>query len=954
MNSYGDSSSARARAQVPGPSGIPDDDDVPAGRASYLHPASGRSTGSAPVGSASVGSASVGSASVGSASVGGRAVVGSATPGRASVGAASAGRASVGSASVSPAAVGSARPGTGGRAAVARAAVRPTSGGPGHAVMEELGAPSAGGPGGGKSEAAIKRAKRRRRANILTAAAAVLVILLGTSVVGFTYFFDSVDGGDAKREQQVSLVVNASGQTIMRLNTVNRTVVPEDKINKYVKTAVMAAEDKNFLEHGGIDMKGIARAAWNNFTGGSTQGASTITQQYARHAADLKAISYNRKLREAVIARKMESKYSKQQILGFYLNAVYFGRGANGIEAAAQAYFGKSVVTEPGKKNAITPSEAAVLASVIKQPEPVKGGHPGYDPTTGEEAKAAAVDRWTYTINNMAEKGWLTPQEKAEAKFPTTVKKRTSTCTGCEDAPINKIKKYILAELADMNISQKDVADGGIRVTTTINPKVQKAAEDVADRNNPDSFMSKLKKTYQTSIVGIDPRSGAVLAYYGGDTTNEWDYAGLNSDGSGGRPPGSTFKVYTLLDALEENVSLASTFDATKKKADGREIKNSGRGIDDIRGYCDPERCPLTKATQQSFNFPFYWIADKLGTTSVLEAAHKAGVNHIQITKDGKPVVVDLEKTSISTLKKYFGPEIGFGQYEIPAIDHAAGMATIANDGRYNKPHFVAKVERRDPQTGQYKLYSSNKRESEQRFDKDKIADLQNVLKGIAPKSSRGLAGGRPSIAKTGTWEYTGVRSKDDSDNGDSWMIGATRQIATAVWIGNYTVDPKTKQLVSLPIELPGPKGSRANMNGAKGAGTIWKAFLDAASEAIDAPMEDFLPDVDTGTTDNDVANGLTPPAPPPCDNLFGIGCPDNGGQNGNPGNGNGNSGNGNNGDPGDNGGLPTFPAGGNGNGNGNGQGNGNGNGEGNGNGNGGGEDGDGRPQEETTLPGTG
>ena len=143
----------------------------------------------------------------------------------------------------------------------------------------------------------------------------------------------------------------------------------------------MAAEDKNFRDHNGIDMKGIVRAAWNNFTGGDTQGASTITQQYARHAAELKEISYNRKLREAVIARKMEDEYTKDEILGRYLNSVYFGRGAYGIEAAVKAYFGnsRSSLTQPGQKGAITAGEAAVLASVIKQPEP-SATHKGYDP----------------------------------------------------------------------------------------------------------------------------------------------------------------------------------------------------------------------------------------------------------------------------------------------------------------------------------------------------------------------------------------------------------------------------------------------------------------------------------------------------------------------------------------------------------------------------------------------
>src|SRR4051812_11444481 len=471
MNSYGDNSSARARAQVPGPSGASGDEDGPSGRASYLHPASGRPSGSASVGSASAGSASMGPASGGGRASGGagRASVGSASVGgRAPVGSASAGGASVGSARVGGGSPDERRAGTAGRASVARAAVRP---GAGYGPMEELGAPGRGGPP--KSEAALKRAKRRRRANMLTAAAAVLVILLGTGVVGFTWFYDDVKLVEPEAETQSTAVLDASGKTIGVLGQTNRSVVPYQKINHYVKDAVMAAEDKNFLEHNGIDMKGIARAAWNNFTGGDTQGASTITQQYARHAAKMKEISYNRKLREAVLARKLESTYKKDQILGFYLNAVYFGRGANGVEAAAQAYFGKSVLPPVGEKGAITPAEAGVLASVIKQPEPVPGGHPGYDPGVSPQARQFAEERWNYTINNMLEKGWLKPAEKP-AKYPV-VRPRSTGCTAnCGlDKPTGQIMKYVKQELLDMGITKEQWETGGFRITTTIDPKAQ-------------------------------------------------------------------------------------------------------------------------------------------------------------------------------------------------------------------------------------------------------------------------------------------------------------------------------------------------------------------------------------------------------------------------------------------------------------------------------------------------
>src|SRR4029453_16626292 len=167
-----------------------------------------------------------------------------------------------------------------------------------------------GGAGGSGKKDLSKIAKRRRRANILTAAAAVVVILLGAGVVAGTWFFDGVEFTEPTPESQVTQLMGSEGKAqLATIGEQNRSLVPYQSINPIIGEAVMAAEDKNFRDHHGIDMKGIMRAAWNNFTGGDTQGASTITQQYARHAAELKEISYNRKLREAIIARKMEDKY---------------------------------------------------------------------------------------------------------------------------------------------------------------------------------------------------------------------------------------------------------------------------------------------------------------------------------------------------------------------------------------------------------------------------------------------------------------------------------------------------------------------------------------------------------------------------------------------------------------------------------------------------------------------
>ncbi len=896
------------------------------GRAPVGGPTGRASVGSAPVGSASVGSASVAGASVGGgpagrASVGGglagRASVGSASVGSASVGSAAVGgaarggapvgKASVGSASVGATRVGRAgtaavpgaphddgyyggygvphddgyhggygvAPGAAGRARVGRATVRPISpAGPGFDDLDDPDGAGAGGVGpggvgpggpggparGAKGVPAGKRSKRRKRANVLIAAAAVLVILIGFGVVGITWFYDDPVPYNTSVAQTTSIVYS-DGKELARLGEQNRTVVPDAKISEVVKRAVIAAEDKNFMDHSGIDMKGIARAAWNNFTGGDTQGASTITQQYARHAAEMNDISYNRKIREAVLARKIEQDYTKDQILGLYLNAIYFGRGAYGVEAAAQAYFKKSVTTAPGSPKALTPEEAAVLASVIKQPEATPGGHKGYDPQMNLEA---AKERWGYTLDNMAEKGWITPQQRAAAVYPKKSlqlydPKKCSTDCGIK-TPRGNVVNYVAAELDAMGIDWKK---GGYKITTTINAKAQKAAEEAA-RRVAGSPMANLPKNYMAALVAVDPSNGRVLAYYGGDDGTGFDYAGVNFDAKtgkiigGGHAAGSTFKVYTLAAGLREDIAFETHWDSTKKKANGQKISNADRDPS-CRKWCD-----LKESTVESYNFPFYWIADAIGPDKVVEAARDAGIRMMWPDR-GAPV--DLTKASPKDVApSKFGQEVGFGQYKVTVLDQANSIATIAARGKYNKAHFIRKVEKRDPVSGKLVQVEGEQLKPDEVFTAERMDNLNGVLQEVPGHSGKNLANGRPAIGKTGTWEI----GPDRPGNGDAWIIGATPQIASAVWVGTKGDRKAIKE------------ADGADMYGGGTPTTIWKQFMDKVHDQLNLPIERFPERKITGDPNHPAANGVQPapqPAPTtptePCTNPIPIFCPD-------------------------------------------------------------------------------
>jgi membrane peptidoglycan carboxypeptidase len=835
-----------------------------------------------------------------------------------------------------------AAPAYGARAAVARAAVRPVS--PAVGAPGDPGDPDGAGHNqrGSASKILTKASKRRRRMNILTAAAAVLVILVGAGVVGGTYFFDSVKFDEPTADAQATQLLASDNKTVIASLGENRSIVPDQSINPLIKLAVVAAEDGAFYKHNGIDMKGIARAAWNNFTGGETQGASTITQQYAKYATKRKEITYNVKLREAVIARKMEDEYSKDQILGRYLNSVYFGRRAYGIEAAVKAYFGpsRSALTPIGKKGAITAGEAAILASVIKQPEAEAGGHPGYDP---QLSPTEAQSRWRYTVGNMAKlalpagmpEAGVPPGINPPTEYPTTYNKKwdpekcTTTCGN--DKPSGRIVKYVMRELRDMKITPAQINQGGLQIRTTINKDVQAEAEKAANglkKSSPLYDINKKDKTYKSALVAINPENGRVIAYYGGPDASSWDYAGPNyrDDGSflgGGRPPGSTFKIYTLLAALNAGYGMDTIWDSTKKKVNnGGKISNAGREGGGLQ--CpSPKACSLKISTEQSYNFTFYWLADQLGPEKVIDMAHKAGIQLI-----GDPETAarwDLNKLSPEEIeKKGYGREVGFGQYAITALDHASGVATIANNGVYNKAHFIQQVRQRDPKTGKFVAVKGmgEKLRPVEAFSPDVAAAAQNVMQRIPGINSISLANGRKAIGKTGTWEFTGEDGKP-GDNGDAWMVGGTKAIAAAVWVGRERVNKKTDKTELMPIY----KFGREPMNGGSTPGKIWKMFLDEASKAINADNKDFLPNSTTFVDPSKKGNGEEPPPKvetpldPSCV-LFQQNCDENGngnngnGENGNNGNGNGENGNngngngenGNNGQPGNT--LPTFPDG--------------------------------------------
>src|SRR5690606_28367323 len=299
---------------------------------------------------------------------------------------------------------------------------------------------------------AVPATASRRRRTVVTAALGVFLLLTGAGLAAGTYYYDSVPAPEQLSLPESTTVYYSDGTTVMaKLGTENRTLLTYDEMNQAVKDAIVAAEDRTFWTNPGIDAKGVLRAAWNNLTGGETQGGSTITQQYARVAAELKGVTYSRKLREAIMAWKLARSHDKYQILEYYLNTVPFGRGAYGVEAAAQAYFGKSASNKAPLENQITLAEAMVLVAMVKQPEPDPNnpeGAPGYDPTRSPLARQNSIDRWHYIKQGLVETGALTQAEADALVYPDTVLEYDpSKHQSGLDRPTGLVVNHVLSEL---------------------------------------------------------------------------------------------------------------------------------------------------------------------------------------------------------------------------------------------------------------------------------------------------------------------------------------------------------------------------------------------------------------------------------------------------------------------------------------------------------------------------
>jgi penicillin-binding protein 1A len=674
------------------------------------------------------------------------------------------------------------------------------------------------------------------------AAGSLVLALLAPFLVALIFFltYRSLLSDDLPRERpsvtsEFTRVFDAAGNQIALLREYDLSIpVSQDDIPKVLKDAVIAAEDRRFYEHDGVDDRAVFRALWANLTsGGYVEGASTITQQYVRMVYVGTEKTIRRKLQEASLARRVEKELSKEEILHRYLSRVYLGSGTYGVGAAAHSYFQKSV-------RDLSLSEAALLAGLIRLPSV---NEPRSNPQ-GAEAERQRV------LGQMLDQGRISPSQHAEAmtqrvflREPNYEPEGSATVIQPEvrqeaTSPYyaDYVRRYLVAKYGEDRVYR-----GGLQVHTALQPSLQVKAEA--------AVAEALKGTsapLEMALVSVEPGTGFVRALVGGRdfATSQVNLAlgrcqptteappkdaPLCLDGGGtGRQPGSAFKPFTLAEALEDGMSPdkvyrgPSTYRFPNCRGDDCTVSNV-----ESSGYGS---LSLRQATAYSVNTVYAQLVTDVGVIDTADMAHRLGLTMINPDGDlpnGEP----------------YGPSLTLGAAEVSPLDMAASFAVFPNGGR-QMPHTpVVRIE-----TNQGEVLEDNRNRKPKQVLSPTVADQVNeILKGVVEYGTgTGADFGHPdaTAGKTGTSE----------DYGDAWFVGYTPQLSTAIWMG---FSDSRRPLTNI-------KG-HARIYGGTIAAPTWKAYMTEVAKEIE--ITPFVksgppPTLPPATTDDRGATNA--PASPP------------------------------------------------------------------------------------------
>ena len=536
------------------------------------------------------------------------------------------------------------------------------------------------------------------------------------------------DIGNFEDLSQGSTVLAADGSVLAELDGAQRREpIQLGALPDHVTRAVLAAEDANFYEHGGIDPTAVFRAVLRNAQG-KLQGGSTITQQLAKLNYTNSERTILRKLNEVQYAVRLEERYSKDELLERYLNQVYFGDGAYGLSAASQAFFG----TPPEQ---LTPAQAATLAGKIRAPEAL-------DPRARPDRMK---DRRDQVLRNMRRNGWLDEGALQTAVAAPVEVLPAAPTTGQAPHFVEYVKREAatLSELGGSpEVRSKRLFTGGFTIKTTLDPKAQEAAVAAVQAALPDPGDP------EAAVASVVPGDGAIRILSGGRdfATRKFDLAS-----QGRRQPGSSFKPYVYLAAVGDGVDPRSTFDASSpqdfsyrgERYTVHNYEGEGRG-----------RATLDEAMTKSINTVFARLVLDIEPGAVVRTAEALGIADVDDNVGSRPAI------ALGGLRRGVTP-----------LEQAAAFAAFAAKGKWSKPYAITEIRDREG-----KVLFQREPEAKQVFDEKEVGVLNAALvRVVAEGTGTGAAIGRPVAGKTGTTQ----------EYGDAWFVGFVPQLATAVWVGH-------------------------------------------------------------------------------------------------------------------------------------------------------------------------
>ncbi len=579
-----------------------------------------------------------------------------------------------------------------------------------------------------------RRAKKAKKAGPLRRIrlfiALCLVVFAG---LGFGYIFAAYQSlpavGNNMRPAVSSQVFDSHGRLITTLHSdQNRLPIDINKVPQNLQNAFIAAEDNRFYEHIGIDPIGIFRAIFANLTNrGIAQGGSTITQQLAKNAFLSQEQTLKRKIQEAMLALEIEHKYSKKEILEMYMNQIYFGQGAYGIQTAAKTYFNKDV-------NELTLTQCAMLAGLPKSPN-------YYSPFNNlNEAKK----RKNVVLDQMVKYGYVSAAEAEDAKNQDLGLSKSHQSKEADEYAsfIDYVSQQVAKKYGDDALYKE-----GLKIYTTMDVDKQHAAVR-AMRNLPNNYTDENGLTQpQAAIVSIDPKTGHILAMVGGRGQDSFNRASMAV-----RQPGSAFKPFVYLTALQHDMTPDTTMDDQPVTYGSWSPKNAGGSYSGTM--------TLSDALAHSVNTIAVQLADKVGTKNIIANAKKMGITTLDAKDDNLAM-------ALGGLTKGVTP-----------LEMASAYGTFANKGVHVKPTAIVKILDRDGNVLE-DASTLGKEETKTRVMSEREAyEMTTMLEGVIDHGTGTAAAiGRPAAGKTGTTD----------DNKDAWFVGYTPDIVTAVWIGDDT-----------------------------------------------------------------------------------------------------------------------------------------------------------------------